>query len=511
MDSSMPVGRAAATAFLLIFSASLTVGLVAAGDGQTKPLRGVIEPRTDLVADGGFAVPRSPPLWLHWKDGTAPAIEDASAVAVRVQQWRWQSPAPARPDATVVNPAATREETETLVLRPTIRFATTPATSWTVRSGPLASSVDAEDARSCRLRPELARLEPDAGLATTLRGLAAPVLDVRCNAGTLRLALNEGDIEIRVHGSVVEVMGLSADDLRPVRVLSTAGTFASRNTTLGGAVYDNVMRVVVLIPRVEAHQPLRFESENATDVRLRTPMMEWSGELRVPAFRGRLEWGGEIFANRASSMGFRGAFFAFAQGGGPMAPSVELLGLAEPASEPIPAPGSPLDSGTMVLLGLSLLAFVGALVLFTRITRHHVLDHAIRRALVDVVEARPGIQPSTASAVLSVHRTTLIHHLDILERNGILIVRRDGRRVHLFRPGHGTADPRKDNLLRRPVVQRLLRAVARRPAVTQAAIAAELDISQQAVSKLVRRLEEVDALRRTRSAHGTAYRVVVGE
>ena len=96
-----------------------------------------------------------------------------------------------------------------------------------------------------------------------------------------------------------------------------------------------------------------------------------------------------------------------------------------------------------------------------------------------------------------------IHHLDMLERAGLLTSQRAGHHRCYFLPG---SVPREQQgtvaLLRADTTRRVAHLVAKRPGLAQRQAANELGLSASAMSKQVARLEAASLLRREATGEG---------
>lgn len=75
------------------------------------------------------------------------------------------------------------------------------------------------------------------------------------------------------------------------------------------------------------------------------------------------------------------------------------------------------------------------LALFTRIDHPDLLDHDLRRAMLEELRARPGATVGEMSRAFHVDYKTILHHRRMLERAGRLVVVREGRRGRCYVAG----------------------------------------------------------------------------
>lgn len=62
----------------------------------------------------------------------------------------------------------------------------------------------------------------------------------------------------------------------------------------------------------------------------------------------------------------------------------------------------------------------------------HALAHAHRRHMLDLINARPGVSVGELAQAFDVTRIAVMNHLDVLERAGLVLSRKDGRSRRLF-------------------------------------------------------------------------------
>jgi DNA-binding transcriptional ArsR family regulator len=62
----------------------------------------------------------------------------------------------------------------------------------------------------------------------------------------------------------------------------------------------------------------------------------------------------------------------------------------------------------------------------------HALANAHRRTILDVIRATPGIAVGELAAKFDVSRITVMKHLDVLERAGLIVSEKVGARRRLF-------------------------------------------------------------------------------
>ncbi len=205
-------------------------------------------------------------------------------------------------------------------------------------------------------------------------------------------------------------------------------------------------------------------------------------------------------------------------------------GTLEGTGAPLPAPevqGSPgsaptVERGTLVVrtavlgaAGAGLLVLLAPPVLhrlafflggFARIAPGRLLEHPSRRAMHDLIQAEPGIDPPTVASRLGFAWSTANHHLRILERGGIVSKVRDGRHMRLF-PAVGIAPKERSALavLRNESTRRVLELVQASPGVDRRALAKRLGVTPPAVAWHLARLERVGLVTRAPEGRRIVY------
>jgi predicted transcriptional regulator len=125
------------------------------------------------------------------------------------------------------------------------------------------------------------------------------------------------------------------------------------------------------------------------------------------------------------------------------------------------------------------------------------LSLASRRRIYEHVEQHSGSHLREIGRKCGVPLGTALYHLDRLEAEGLLSVRRDGRYKRYF-PAQGLGRKEKDLLsaYRHDVPRRIALALLERPAMTQRELCAALDVSRSTLSFHVNDLIRRGVLRR---------------
>lgn len=191
------------------------------------------------------------------------------------------------------------------------------------------------------------------------------------------------------------------------------------------------------------------------------------------------------------------------------------------------APGRPEPVGEVVAVagGLVLAAGLAALFwpalkvavapLYSRISKDAVLAHGSRENIYRLVQEHPGIHAHEVAERLDLAWGTAIHHLRLLEQNGLLTAYRDGRYKRFFVVGDQRLQQKEAvGLLRNDTARRIVQAVAERPGLIQKDVCDALGVSSSLATWHLQRLAEaglVIAQRRGRVVHyepGPAWRAL---
>lgn len=476
----------------------------------------------DLLAEGQIVIPRTANLDLTWTTRSSSEfirVLSERSTRVFVDEWRWQAAVPAQGQAAedrMPTAAHTRDEYALLDVSVTAnRFGA--LNEWRLQSSRGASNVVLPSVYNCTIQPQLP--VPQIGTFPPTDKPPPPfsLLAVRCESGALRLsgAMGAGamlsiyDAEIRIRAAGTELFLAS-------------GAFASRASgEAGGQVlYDNLVRVVSILPGPEA----RVSLDTLREVALAVPTLQWHGFLMVPPFAGKLEWGEQSIEDPTGTSRFDGTFLLVAQPPRLAAPGVEVMGVAAELAEadaspdlarPVAISVASLGLLAIAVLALTKLHIVGAMrrllgiALFTRVTQDAALENPIRRSLMALVEENPGIRLTEAHNRLGMQRSTILHHVGILEDLRLIALRRQAGRVFLFPKGHNDVpDLEAKAFLERPLVRAVLTAITDCETCTQAGLARRMGSSQQTLSRILRRLEWLRAIQRVRIARGTSYAVL---
>ncbi len=144
-----------------------------------------------------------------------------------------------------------------------------------------------------------------------------------------------------------------------------------------------------------------------------------------------------------------------------------------------------------------LLKGMPALGLFSRIRRPQMLGHPQRRALVDAIEATPGIHFAELLRQQNISNGSAVHHLRKLTEAGLIKERRDGGFTCYFPAGAGRQDMAAAPVLKSSTARRILDTIQGCPGITGKEVASHLGIAPATANHHIKRLELAGVL----SAH----------
>lgn len=118
-------------------------------------------------------------------------------------------------------------------------------------------------------------------------------------------------------------------------------------------------------------------------------------------------------------------------------------------------------------------------VLYSRIAKERLLDHGARERLLDAVRAHPGASLADLARMTDAPRNTITYHMRVLEREGLVSSRRQGRHRLFFAPG---AIERRDQAeavatLRHETSRAMALTVGAEPGLDQKALCARVGVS----------------------------------
>lgn len=148
--------------------------------------------------------------------------------------------------------------------------------------------------------------------------------------------------------------------------------------------------------------------------------------------------------------------------------------------------------------------------LYTRIPKDTLLMHDARERIFKLIREEPGIHAHEVAARLDLGWGTAVYHLKLLERNGLVVSRHEGRYKRFFVTGDQRIQV-KDAvaLLRNPTSRSIAAQVARQPGLIQKQVCEALGLSPSLASWHLQRLEAAQVVRAERL--GRAVRYIPGQ
>lgn len=140
--------------------------------------------------------------------------------------------------------------------------------------------------------------------------------------------------------------------------------------------------------------------------------------------------------------------------------------------------------------------FLLALPLYSRLRRSELLDNDVRQRIHQAVETHPGVSIIQVCRAAKVGWGTAVYHLQRLERDRMIVSRRDGQYRRFFLNGHapvGAADPAA-KALGHPLAARIAAFVAANPGAAQKDVCLALGIQPPLASKWLGRLLDAGLL-----------------
>jgi uncharacterized repeat protein (TIGR01451 family) len=146
----------------------------------------------------------------------------------------------------------------------------------------------------------------------------------------------------------------------------------------------------------------------------------------------------------------------------------------------------------------SLLMFI--VPLFSRLKKENVLDHETRGMIRGYIVANPGDHFNSIKDTLDLKNGTLAHHINILEREGIVKSVKDGKFRRFFPTGMRISE----NAYPTKIEKLILDIIAETPGITQKDIGTQLGMSQPTVSYHITKLRKAKRLHTEK--HGMSLR-----
>lgn len=180
------------------------------------------------------------------------------------------------------------------------------------------------------------------------------------------------------------------------------------------------------------------------------------------------------------------------------------------AAESFPVAGVAAAAGIALLAALAVALWQNgalALPLFSRVAKGDVLDHELRSQIYEAVKAEPGVSPHDLVARQQVGWSTVVYHLNVLERNELIIAIRDGRYRRYFDRSSGRfANGRKQVVaaLKNETTAAIAQHIREQPGAVQRRIAEQFGLAASSVHWHIKRLVEADLVTKERRAQTVA-------
>jgi predicted transcriptional regulator len=128
--------------------------------------------------------------------------------------------------------------------------------------------------------------------------------------------------------------------------------------------------------------------------------------------------------------------------------------------------------------------------LFTRIKKDEVLENFVRGQIYGFIKTNPGCHYTKIKKKLGIGNGTLAHHLNILEKTGMIKSRTEGVRYRLFYPTE-MKFPKKKRYMLSDLQLSILNMIRNNEGITQKDIVSTLQARQQTISYNIKELEKV--------------------
>ncbi len=144
--------------------------------------------------------------------------------------------------------------------------------------------------------------------------------------------------------------------------------------------------------------------------------------------------------------------------------------------------------------------------LYSKLRKEEVLNQFLRGQIYGYIMAYPGENYSSIKRAMDVGNGTLTHHLYILEREGFVASRVDGRYKRFYPSGivRKGRPPARASMIQKAI----LKMIAQNPSMTQKEIALSLETSKQVINYHIKALEKRGMISIMRNGSDLRYRVL---
>ena len=139
--------------------------------------------------------------------------------------------------------------------------------------------------------------------------------------------------------------------------------------------------------------------------------------------------------------------------------------------------------------------------LYSKLSREKVLNQFLRGQIYGYIMAYPGENYSSIKKAMGVENGTLTHHLYILEREGFVASRVDGRNKRFYPAGVAAERRTKASMIQKAI----LKMIRQSPSLTQTEIAEALGTSKQVVNYHIKSLKKVGLLSVAKNGSSLEY------
>jgi DNA-binding MarR family transcriptional regulator len=221
-------------------------------------------------------------------------------------------------------------------------------------------------------------------------------------------------------------------------------------------------------------------------------------------------------ATRAAAPDLLGPSLPAAPVPGPATPGSGAPAAAPPASPvqsfgalvPVPAGEVGALAPALAVLGGALAALLlqlprGLLALYHRVQRHRALEQPTRRRIYESIAARPGVRVGTLQAQLGLNYNTVLRHVRVLQRLGLVEGDASPQRRWFVRDaGLGVQARKAAVAASSPVAASVVRYLAARGPVALATMRAELGLPKSSASTALRRMAHAGLVERRGEGRG---------
>jgi DNA-binding MarR family transcriptional regulator len=182
---------------------------------------------------------------------------------------------------------------------------------------------------------------------------------------------------------------------------------------------------------------------------------------------------------------------------------VQIFYIRVQEMDPEPVDNTLLILGAMGAVAITLGAFTGfteygrfrfflyfLVPLYSKLNKEKVLNQFLRGQIYGYIMAYPGENYSSIKKAMGVENGTLTHHLYILEREGFVTSRVDGRNKRFYPSGVTREKKTKASMIQKAI----LKMIRQSPKLTQTEIAEALGTSKQVVNYHIKSLQKVGLL-----------------